>query len=284
MSATATRAILLSQAPARCWTIDNDAVTNAKVADVPTATFKGRITAATGDPEDLTIAQAKSLLNLTGTNTGDQTITLTTDVTGSGTGSFAATIAANAVTNTKAADMATATFKGRVTAATGDPEDLTGTQATTLLDTFTSALKGLVPASGGGTTNFLRADGTFAAPPGGGGGEANTASNVGTAGVGIFKQKTGVDLEFKKLNAGSTKITIADDAGNSEVDVDVAEANLTLSNLGGSIDLSGAKASGILAAARFPALTGDVTTVAGALASTIAADAVTNAKLANMAT
>ncbi|MDB6151465.1 MAG: hypothetical protein JWQ44_2913 [Chthoniobacter sp.] len=30
---------------------------------------------------------------------------------------------------------------------------------------FTSTLKGLVPASGGGTTNFLRADGTFAAPP-----------------------------------------------------------------------------------------------------------------------
>ena len=29
---------------------------------------------------------------------------------------------------------------------------------------FTSGLKGLVPASGGGTTNFLRADGTFAAP------------------------------------------------------------------------------------------------------------------------
>ena len=30
---------------------------------------------------------------------------------------------------------------------------------------FTSAAQGLVPASGGGTTNFLRADGSFAAPP-----------------------------------------------------------------------------------------------------------------------
>ena len=39
--------------------------------------------------------------NLTGTNTGDQTITLTGDVTGSGTGSFAATIANNAVTTVK---------------------------------------------------------------------------------------------------------------------------------------------------------------------------------------
>ena len=36
--------------------------------------------------------------NLSGTNTGDQTITLTGDITGSGTGSFATTIATDAVT------------------------------------------------------------------------------------------------------------------------------------------------------------------------------------------
>jgi len=33
------------------------------------------------------------------------------------------------------------------------------------IDIFTALLPGLVPASGGGTVNFLRADGTFAAPP-----------------------------------------------------------------------------------------------------------------------
>jgi hypothetical protein len=33
-----------------------------------------------------------------------------------------------------------------------------------MLNVFTALLKGLVPASGGGTTTFLRADGTFAAP------------------------------------------------------------------------------------------------------------------------
>lgn len=56
---------------------------------------------------------------------------------------------------------------------------------------------------------------------GGGGGEANTASNVGTAGVGVWKQKVGVNLEFKKINAGSAKVTITDDVANNEVDVDV---------------------------------------------------------------
>lgn len=50
----------------------------------------------------VTDAQQTVLGNTSGTNTGDQTISLTGDVTGSGTGSFATTIAANAVTYTKA--------------------------------------------------------------------------------------------------------------------------------------------------------------------------------------
>lgn len=44
------------------WTIDNDVVTNAKAANMATATIKGRATAGTGDPEDLTASQAKTLL------------------------------------------------------------------------------------------------------------------------------------------------------------------------------------------------------------------------------
>lgn len=71
---------------------------------------------------------------------------------------------------------------------------------------------------------------------GGGGGESNTVSNIGSGGVGIFKQKTGVDLEFKKINSGSSKITITDDTGNNEIDIDVAQVNLDHGSIGGLSD------------------------------------------------
>jgi hypothetical protein len=48
---------------------------------------------------------------------------------------------------------------------TAGTKDVFCTAPAAYLDTFTSAHQGTVPASGGGTTNFLRADGTFAAPP-----------------------------------------------------------------------------------------------------------------------
>jgi hypothetical protein len=70
-------------------------------------------------------------------------------------------------------DEAANTFAGWN--ASGDATALTATQATAALNTFTSGAKGLAPASGGGTSNFLRADGTWAAA-GGGSGVANTAA------------------------------------------------------------------------------------------------------------
>jgi hypothetical protein len=61
---------------------------------------------------------------LTGTNTGDQTITLTGDVTGSGTGSFAATIANQVVTFAKMQHIASAHLLGRHGSGNGDVQQI----------------------------------------------------------------------------------------------------------------------------------------------------------------
>lgn len=57
----------------RADNIANDAVTNAKLANVATATIKGRATAGTGDPEDLSAAQVKTLLALVSADISDFT-------------------------------------------------------------------------------------------------------------------------------------------------------------------------------------------------------------------
>lgn len=92
---------------------------NSSVLDATTASF--------------TTAQETKLSNISGTNTGDQTITLTGNITGSGTGSFATTIANGAVTNARMADMSPSTIKGRIST-TGAPEDLSASQARTILN------------------------------------------------------------------------------------------------------------------------------------------------------
>jgi hypothetical protein len=89
-----------------------------------------------------------------GTNTGDQTISLTGDVTGSGTGSFAATIANDAVSNAKLANMTASTIKARITGSTGDPEDATLTQ---VLDLVGSAAQGDILYRGTSTWSRLAA-------------------------------------------------------------------------------------------------------------------------------
>lgn len=73
----------------------------------------------------------------------------------------------------------------------------TGTDAT--LPLFTSTDAGLAPSSGGGTTNFLRADGTFAAPPGGSTDLSYTASTR------LLASSTGTDVTlplFTSTDAG----------------------------------------------------------------------------------
>ena len=119
----------------------------------------------------LSIAVASDFPILNQNTTGNAaTVTTNANLTGPVTSIGNTTdISANVITNAMLSQVATQTFKGRTTAGTGDAEDLTSTQATAMLNTFTSSSKGLVPASGGGTSTFLRADGTFATPPSGSG-------------------------------------------------------------------------------------------------------------------
>ncbi len=94
------------------------------------------------------------------------------DVTVTGGGSTW-TIDAGVIANSRLAAVPNGTLKGRLTTGVGAIEDLTSAQATGMLNQFTSASNGLTPASGGGTSTYLRADGTWAAPPGGSGGTSD---------------------------------------------------------------------------------------------------------------
>lgn len=115
------------------------------------------VTPALGTPSSGSLANCTGLPASTGI-TGLAAIA----TTGSG-----ADLSADSVTYAKMQNVsATNRLLGRITAGAGDLEELTGTQATSLLDVFTSALKGITPASGGGTVNFLRADGTWSQPSG----------------------------------------------------------------------------------------------------------------------
>jgi len=107
----------------------------------------------------------------TGTNTGDNAVnSLYSGLAASKqdtlvSGTNIKTV--NGTTLLGAGDLAvTGTTNLSYTAATRVIASDTGTDAT--LPLMSSGDAGLVPASGGGTANFLRADGTFAAPPTGG--------------------------------------------------------------------------------------------------------------------
>jgi hypothetical protein len=129
--------------------ITTNGVTNALLRQSSGLSVIGRSANTTGNVADITAVTDGHVLRLSGTTLGFGTVAT-------------AGISDNAVTYAKMQDVtATARFIGRITAGAGDPEELTGTQATTLLDTFTTGLKGVVAASGGGTTNFLRADDTW---------------------------------------------------------------------------------------------------------------------------
>lgn len=134
------------------------------MANMAATTLKGNSTAAAAAPADLSVAQVKTMLNLVGTNSGDQTIALSGDVAGSGTGAITATIANNAVSNAKLAQSPANTLKGNNTGAAANANDLTTAQVKTMLAISSADVAGLGALATAASVNLsTQATGTLQA-------------------------------------------------------------------------------------------------------------------------
>ena len=118
---------------------------------------------------------------------------------------FQTAVSANSdvIANTaKVSNVPTALALGTRTSTTM-PIDSDGATADVVLPLFTSTLAGLVPGSGGGTANYMRADGTWAVPPGG-------------AGLTVV-----VETTTSRTAAAGEAIMVDDDTAGSAVTIDL---------------------------------------------------------------
>lgn len=68
-------------------------------------------------------------------------------------------------------------------------------------------------------------------------GESNTASNVGTSGVGLFKQKSGVDLQFKNL-VGGTNCSLSENLTENTITVNLTSTTTSPGGPVGSVQFN----------------------------------------------
>lgn len=177
-------------------TFANDTnVTITSATSTHTLGWSGQLSIARGGTGQSTASAAYDALN---------PMTTLGDMIYEGTGPTAVRLPGNTTTTKQ---FLTQTGTGTVSAA-----PTWGTILGADVPNFTSTLSGTVPASGGGTTNFLRADGTWAAPSGGGGGI--TTLNTLTAATQTFAVGTS-GTDFNISSATSTHTFNIPDASNT---------------------------------------------------------------------
>jgi len=240
---------------------DGIAVTNSPI------TSSGSITLALGSitPDAVTAVGAISGSNLSGTNTGDQTITLSSDVAGSGTSSITTTIQPGVVTNAKLANMTGPTVKGR-SSGTGAPSDLDMATLNGMLpdmvgDSGSGGTHGLVPAPTSGSAaakKFLRADATWVAP------DANDILPSQAGNSGKVLQTNGSTTSWAAAGVGSVTsvsvTTVNGVSGSVATSTTTPAISLTL----GAITPSSVAATGTVTGTNLSGTnTGDQTTITG---------------------
>jgi hypothetical protein len=231
---------------------------------VTNATTTPNLTVSLGAITPTSVAASGTVTgsNLSGSNTGDQTITLTGDVTGSGTGSFATTIANAAVTFAKMQTVATDKLVGRDSSGIGFVEELTvggGVEFTGSGGIQTSAFTGDVTKAAGGTTQTIATSAvTYAKIQ-----DISAASRLlgrgAGAGAGVTQEiSLGTGLSMSGTTLSST-------AAGSVTSVDASGGTTGLTFSGGPVTTTGTLTlAGTLAVANGG--TGS-TTAAGALTS-----------------
>lgn len=67
-------------------------------------------------------------------------------------------------------------------------------------------------------------------------GSVSDATNVGTDGTGVFKQKSGVILQFKNVSSGSSKVTVIENGDDIDIDVDESQISFnSIADTGGVV-------------------------------------------------